>query len=202
MADFQFDGFVAQIDIAFALPRQVGYGLAVLVVAAGDITGRSIGMAAQQFIDGQIGRLALDVPQGDVHRRQGRQNLRPAKTGRRPADAVAQPEHFVPQGFVVPRIAAQQHRLEQVDHGAGGAVGINGAVGILPVNAGEALAGAVGFADAVVAGVGMDARQQLADPADGPQRRPEFPLRRRPDQGDGFHIGDFHCGLLPLGRCG
>ena len=80
VADFQFDGFVAHIHIGFTFVDQVGYRLAILVVASGYITGHRVVITAEQFVDGHAGGLALDVPQCDVNGGHGGEDLRPSET--------------------------------------------------------------------------------------------------------------------------
>ena len=82
--------------------------LALFVVAARDIDGDAVCICAEQLVDGCVGRLALDVPEGDVYAADG------AGRCAAPAHQLGLP-HLGPQAFVVERVLPDDVLLHVVE---------------------------------------------------------------------------------------
>ena len=167
MTDFQFYGVVAHVGVGLTFLHQIRQGLAVLIVAAGHVAGNGVAGAAQQFVHRHVGRLAFDVPEGDVDRRHPGHYLGPAPARCGPSRIVVQREHLVPQPLVIQRVLAQESGLEDLGHHPGGPFRLNVARPVLLVDAGKGHTRSVSLADAHQAGVRVDPYYQLADPANG-----------------------------------
>ncbi len=179
-------GIEADLDLeAHALldvgPRGVEdlVGAQVQPAGVGAVGGRRGAGAAEEFVQRQPGGLALEVPQGHVHRRV-RLPHQPA-----PPDGLQGPVGLPLQTLVVERVLADDQRRQVV-----GGDGEQAAAAALE---------GVGEAEAGQAGVGVEAQQQDDDvvepPGGGLQERGARPRQRHVQQLP-VGAGDAHGGSL------